>query len=124
MWLKTPTVKYTMKPLENKTIAVDFDNTLKTGFEITVDECIVWGNIIKTFLDAGATVILATMRSGTNLDKQEISRYFELAGVNIPVVYCKIGENYLYKAWVTAQEGYSVDIWIDDMPILITPRSE
>lgn len=82
------------------TIAFDFDHT------ITADPKAML-SAMRLFKEAGHTVIVATLRH--NSEYEAVDRIIR---GDFPVVYCcrKI------KAPMCAQAGYSVDVWVDDMP--------
>jgi hydroxymethylpyrimidine pyrophosphatase-like HAD family hydrolase len=98
------------------TIAIDYDGTLKCSSGYDPDECKMWSTIITTFQSAGHKVVICTNRTGSVADAQDIGRYLAMAGIDIPVVFA--GERG-YKSDVCREDGYSVDLWIEDMPEMV-----
>jgi hypothetical protein len=82
------------------TIAFDFDHT------ITADPATMLA-AMHLFKQAGHTVIVATLRH--NSEYEAVDRIIR---GGFPVVYCCRN----IKAPMCHQAGYSVDVWVDDMP--------
>lgn len=89
---------------EPKTFAIDFDGTW------TLDPT-AWGAWYELMTQRGHTIILATGRHGWSEDMARA----ELPAT-MPIIYCK-GE---MKLPAVARAGHRVDVWIDDMPGMIT----
>jgi hypothetical protein len=88
-----------------KTIAIDYDHTF------TADS-VMFRLIIELMRGRNHTVIIAT---GRNEFSEDMRR--DPIPDGIPIVYC--GNE--YKSTACEKQGYKVDIWIDDMPAMITP---
>lgn len=84
-------------------MAIDFDNTWTTA-------PIVWLRIVALLEKAGCQCIIATGRTGFS-DDMERARL----PPGMPVVYC--GSR--LKEDVCREQGWNVNIWIDDMPCMI-----
>ena len=89
----------------NKVIAIDYDHTF------TADP-VMFKAIISLMQSREHLVIIATGRKGHTED---------MARIPIPdgvgIVFC--GNE--YKSIACEKQGYKVDIWIDDMPQMISP---
>ncbi len=94
---------YEAKPM---IIAVDYDGTYSADPE-------TFEKVIALFQSAGHTVICVTGRDGGAMG--DIVR--ATIGRLIPIVFA--GKE--WKAEAAKQAGYRVDIWIDDIPGMISP---
>lgn len=83
-------------------IAIDYDNTYTGDPE-------VFNEVIKTFQNAGHTVICVTGRSAHELMMQPV---IDSIGKLVPVIFA--GKE--WKRVAASKRGYDVNIWIDDMP--------
>lgn len=98
-------------------VGIDYDGTLKCSFAHDAQECAMWASIITAFQSAGHSVVICTNRTGSEADRQDIDRFLHIAGkVGTPVIFA--GERG-YKSDVCKEDGYPVDLWIDDMPEMI-----
>lgn len=91
-------------------IALDFDDT--------VTACpLLWRLFLSSCRYVGADVKLVTFRwdKGNNDDIEAFAKQH-----SIPIIYC----NGLQKKQVCHDLGWSPDIWIDDMPMLIPTHDE
>jgi hypothetical protein len=86
-------------------IAIDYDNTYAADPE-------TFNKVIKTFQDAGHTVICVTGRSNDGLMDKPVR---ESIGKLIPVVFA--GSE--WKRSAAKRHGYDVNVWIDDNPEMI-----
>ena len=80
-------------------IALDHDDT------ITRDP-LMWGDVVKQFIDHGHTVYIVTARSS-----------------DLPIEY-DLGLKVFYTSWTSKREymtsqGINIDVWIDDSPEMI-----
>lgn len=87
-------------------IAIDYDGTYAADPE-TFDK------VIKLFKEVGHTVICVTGRSAGIMGDPVL----ESIGRLVPVVFA--GQD--WKADAARKHGYTVNIWIDDMPGMISP---
>lgn len=87
-------------------IAIDYDNTYTAAPEL-------WDQTIKLFQDAGHAVICITAR--TEGMRQPV---LDSIGKLVPVIFS--GSE--WKREAAKKRGYSVDIFIDDMPEIIGPQ--
>lgn len=85
------------------TIGIDYDNTF------TVDP-LFWKQVIKSGLTRGHIFVCVTNRHNVGLGAQEVKT--ALKEVPIPIVFCE-GQA---KRFVAEEQGYHVDVWIDDSP--------
>jgi len=85
-------------------IAIDYDGTYSAAPEL-------WDQFIKLFQDAGHTLICCTGRT-EDLGKPVMSSVGKL----IPVVFA----GGMSKREACKRHGYDVNVWIDDMPEMIT----
>lgn len=86
-------------------ISVDYDQTYSSDPE-------AFNLIIKLFQNWGHTVICTTGRGGLSPSDDEVRNSI---GKLVPVVFA--GKEWKRDAALAA--GYSVDIWIDDMPEMV-----
>lgn len=86
-------------------IALDFDNTWTADKEL-------WNWFYTAASKKGHIVIMATMRSRHS---EDMDRY-DLPP-DMPIVYCGME----YKQHACLDAGFEVDVWVDDMPMLISP---
>jgi hypothetical protein len=89
-------------------IAIDYDNTY-TADPATFDK------VIKLFQDAGHTVICVTGRDGGIMGDPVRASIGKL----IPVVFA--GPE--WKRDAALKQGYKVDVWVDDIPNMISPQN-
>jgi hypothetical protein len=87
-------------------IAIDYDGTYAADPN-------VFNEVIKLFLEAGHTVICVTGRDAGIMGKPVM----ESIGKLVPVVFA--GPE--WKADAAKKQGYNVNVWIDDMPGMISP---
>lgn len=90
------------------TIALDFDDTF------TADP-FLWTQFVCLAKGEGHTVIMITYRNFTENGKGNEDIETIKDKLNIPLIYTNRNQ----KEIVAIQAGYTVDIWIDDMPELI-----
>lgn len=105
--------------MKTLTFGIDFDGTLSGSHEPTFSETAMWGNILRAMQAYGHKAVICTMRTGHELDRQQIDRWQTLAGTELPVIFVgdpELGEHSGYKDGACRAAGYKVDIWIDDMP--------
>lgn len=97
------------------TFAFDYDGTLKSSAYHDKSECRMWAEVFGTLINCGHSILIVTMRNGSEADREDVERWRGLANViyKTTVIYC--GERGL-KDEVCRSEGYRVDIWVDDMP--------
>lgn len=100
-----------MKPWTNIKIALDFDETYTVHPEM-------WDSIISLMQASGCDVRFVTFRYENAPANDDILAAAERIGIKI--IFC----NYFQKAQVCAIHGWSPDIWIDDMPILIPMKQQ
>ena len=92
-------------------IALDFDETYTINPEM-------WDSIVALMLTSNCDVRFVTYRYENAPGNADIN---EAAGrIGIKIIFC----NYFQKAQVCAIHGWSPDIWIDDMPILIPMKQQ
>lgn len=99
------------------TIAIDFDGTIKRSSQFDELEAAMWLAVIHTFVSNGHQVIIATMRTAET-DNRDMCPYIDLFNkhMSIDVVCCGgVG----LKREACQKAGYTVDVWIDDMPGMI-----
>jgi hypothetical protein len=89
-------------------IAIDYDGTYAADPE-TFDK------VIKLFQEAGHTVICVTGRDGGAMG--DIVR--ATIGQLIPIVFA--GPE--WKKVAAKNQGYNVDVWVDDVPNMISPQN-
>ena len=91
-------------------IALDYDDTF------TADP-VFWRAFIELAQAGGHKVIIATLRENNYGNPKEIN---DALGVGhlVPIVFC----NHRYKDEMCRKAGYTVDIWIDDMPEAVRER--
>lgn len=95
-----------MKPFEKKKIALDFDDTFTLNPTL-------WHHIVDLMVIEGDfDVRFVTFRYPTD-DNSDIE--FWANELDIKVIYC----SGVQKAQVCAENRWTPDVWIDDMPILI-----
>lgn len=96
-----------MKPFDCKRIALDFDDTF------TLDPQ-RWAEFVHLFCSRGSgwSVKFVTFRYETDRN-EDIEYWAEKLGIDI--IYC----GGVQKAQVCAENSWTPDVWIDDMPILI-----
>lgn len=87
-------------------IAIDYDGTYAT-------DPVLFNSIINLFKAAGHTVICVTGRSAGAMGQPVLDSIGKL----VPVVFAGTE----WKARAAQQAGYTVSIWIDDMPGMISP---
>lgn len=80
-------------------IGLDYDDTY-------TESPALFDKLIKLFIDDGHYVAIITARN----ECDPVNHKF-----NIPVIYCNGNK----KRQFAEQAGFSVDIWIDDMPWII-----
>lgn len=100
-----------MQPWNNTRIALDFDETY------TVNPA-MWDSIVALMLASNCDVRFVTYRYENAPGNGDINEAAERLGIKI--IFC----NYFQKAQVCAIHGWSPDIWIDDMPILIPMKQQ
>lgn len=91
-------------------IGLDYDDTITLDPEL-------WDRVIALFIDAGHQVTIVTIRSDRH-GADDIKNYADAHG--IPAVFtfgCQ-------KDTFTAALGITIDIWIDDTPLLIPDCKE
>lgn len=96
-----------MTPYRLLTIAFDFDRTFTSDVEF-------WRFMILCAIQRGHRVLCVTGRTDTPYSRLEIATTFgeEVFKKLHDLVFC----NHSPKRAVAAARGYSIDIWIDDMP--------
>jgi hypothetical protein len=96
-----------MTPFRATTIAIDFDRTFTSDVEF-------WRFFIKHAVKRGHTVLCVTGRTESVYSKLEMATLFgeEVFQLLTACVFC----NHSPKRAATVARGYTIDIWIDDMP--------
>lgn len=89
-------------------IAIDYDNTYSSD-----PEC--FNNVIALFKAFGHTVICVTGRSNDGIMDIPVR---ESIGKLVPVIFA--GQD--WKQVAAEKHGYKVNIWIDDMPMMINKQ--
>jgi hypothetical protein len=89
-------------------IAIDYDGTYAADPN-------VFDEVIKLFLEAGHTVICVTGRDEGVMGKPVL----ESIGKLVPVVFA--GPE--WKREAALKKGYDVNVWIDDVPNMISPQN-
>jgi hydroxymethylpyrimidine pyrophosphatase-like HAD family hydrolase len=87
-------------------IAIDYDGTYAAAPEI-------FNEIINLFIAAGHIVICVTGRSAGVMGQPVLDSIGQL----VPVIFAGTD----WKADAAKKRGYNVNIWIDDMPGMISP---
>lgn len=96
-----------MTPFRATTIALDFDRTFTSDVEF-------WRFFIKHAVRRGHTVLCVTGRTETQYSKLELATLF---GADVfPLLAGCIFCDHSPKRAATLARGYTVDIWIDDLP--------
>lgn len=86
-------------------ISLDYDDTFTADPKF-------WRSFVKNAQKAGHKVICITARGFSESNKYEL----ELALPDIPIMFCDMKP----KRIVAKNQGYDIDIWIDDTPEAIT----
>lgn len=96
-----------MTPYRATTIAIDFDRTFTSDVEF-------WRFFIKHAVKRGHKVICVTGRTESTHSRLEMATIFGEATFKLlaDLVFC----NHSPKRDRTRALGYTIDIWIDDMP--------
>lgn len=90
-------------------IAIDFDDTLTADAEL-------WRRFIEDCKELGHTVFVVTCRRDTQENRECVSEWLRMHGIDLHVVYT----NLRAKAAVCEERGMAIDVWIDDHPLAIT----
>jgi hydroxymethylpyrimidine pyrophosphatase-like HAD family hydrolase len=90
-------------------IAIDYDGTYSADPE-TFDK------VIDLFIAAGHTVICVTGRSNDGVMDVPVR---ESIGKKVKCIFAGVG----FKLEEAGNQGYKVDIWIDDRPQWIDPQN-
>jgi hypothetical protein len=87
-------------------IAIDYDNTYSADPE-------TFNKVITIFKEAGHTVICVTGRDGGLMGDPVRASIGKL----VPIVFAGSA----WKEDAAEEKGYIVNVWIDDMPEMISP---
>ena len=89
-------------------VAIDYDNTYTAAPEL-------WNQVIKLFQDANHIVICVTGRTEDPILSEPV---LYSVGKLVPVIFA----GSLWKREAALKRGYKVDIWIDDMPEMVSKQ--
>jgi hypothetical protein len=96
-----------VNPHRRTVIALDFDRTFTSDVDF-------WRGFVEAAVTRGHSVICVTGRTDCARSRKEISKVFGLH--TFSRLTCCIFCNHSPKRAAVTSRGYSVDIWIDDMP--------
>jgi hypothetical protein len=107
--IKTDKLSKDVEFSKPKTIAIDFDRTFTLDVE-------TWTKTIELFKLAGWQVICISSRGESPENRKHLQKYLP----NIPILLTNNSPKSIYSR----ENGYNVDVWVDDTPCSIPSTTE